>query len=72
MKEELRTRGVAVLGALNGKSDWPEVSEARAWERDVIAAYPELEVLELFSEHETWLAKTEVLTRCPNKWLEHG
>ena len=72
MKEELRKRGVAVLGALNGKSDWRQVSEARAWERDVIAAYPELEVLGPFSEAEKLFANSEVQERTGALRFERG
>ena len=72
MKEELRIRGVAVLDALHGKSDRRDVSEARAWERDVVTAYPELEVLGPFSEAERWFANDEVLMRTGNSLFERG
>ena len=72
MKEELRKRGVAVLGALNEKCDLRDMSAARAWERDVIATYPELEVLGPFSEAERWFAKSEVLMRTGALRFERG
>lgn len=72
MNEVLRKRGVAVLGALVGNGDMAAVSDAKAWEREVVALYPSLEVITPYSTAERQFAEEHVRLRKPKFTLATG
>lgn len=73
MKDALAQRGVDVLGALvNTGDDTRAMTEARAWERDVIAAFPSLVKLGQFSAVEEQRVKEHVRRRVPRFEMATG
>ena len=72
MRDDLRTRGIHILGELAKAWDEKAWSAVKAWERDCIAAYPSLEHLGPITPNERGWAEGLVLQRAPNFSLVHS
>ena len=71
MRDDLRTRGIHILGELAKAWDEKAWSAVKAWERDCIAAYPSLEHLGPITPNERGWAEGLVRLRAPNFSLVH-
>ena len=71
MKDDLRNRGIQALGKLVLTGDQEAWSEEKAWEREVISAYPDLEYLGPITPAEREWAAGLVQQRAPDFSLAH-
>ena len=71
MTDDLRNRGIQALGKLVLTGDQEAWSEEKAWERDCISAYPDLEYLGPITSDEREYAEGLVQQRAPDFSLAH-
>ena len=71
MSDDLRNRGIQALGKLVLTGDQEAWSEEKAWERECISAYPDLEYLGPITADEREYAEGLVQKRAPDFSLAH-